>query len=395
MKAMKLSVVMVLVAMGALAADKVQSVEAIGEAAIVKGDEVKAREDARKAALRNAVEQVAGTIISADTLTKNSQLVSDRVLSNASGYVQSFTSPQYTKDGDLVTCKLTAKVSTAPLDRDLQAVQSLVRTLDGKKMIVLLQEQVIDPKGVITQSGVMTDILSKALREDGWNLIDPAFANGKLKLAAGVSMGAAEAKEIGNLTRADYILYGQASYRQQVIADPNTASMLKGSAVFPVTGEYSITVFATDSGTQLGTIADKIVYDIKDPKMADKVSWLISYERTTYDLVRYAQAGILGKVRALIYESLRSSNQNGNKLAVDVLGLPDYGAAEDFKRVLEERRGVQSVDVNFADGKANYTVVFVGSSGDLATQFRQATFQKRKVSVTAKSNNRVELTVAK
>ena len=53
------------------------------------------------------------------------------------------------------------------------------------------------------------------------------------------------------------------------------------------------------------------------------------------------------------------------------------------------------VERPFADGKANYTVVFVGSSGDLATQFRQATFQKRKVSVTAKSNNRVELTVAK
>lgn len=397
MKSLKLSAVLLLIAGAVHAADAVKSVEATGEAAIVDNDEVKAREEAKKAALRNAVEQVAGTMVSATTLTRNSQLVSDRIFSNSAGYVKSYSTPTYTRDGGVIVCKLTAQVSTASLDKDLQAVQALVKNLEGKRLIVLLQEQVIDPKGVVTQTGVMSDILTKQLRADGWTLIDPAFANGKLKLGAGVALGQAEAKEIGNLTKADYVLYGTAAFRQQDL-ESVPRPMVKGLPVFMVTGEYSITVFATDTGTQLGTVAGKITYDGKDREKASQVHALISYERTTYDLVRVEEPNILGKIRKLIYDSLSNSAQNGTRVVVDVKGLPDYGAAEDFKKVLEQRRGVQAVDVNYADGTANYDVVFVGSSGDLASQFRSAggkhvTFQGKKVMVTAKSANRVELSL--
>ena len=73
MKRAQLSVLTLLIASAAGAAGDgdTETVEATGEAAIVSGNVVKAREDARRVALRNAVEQVAGTLISADTLTDN------------------------------------------------------------------------------------------------------------------------------------------------------------------------------------------------------------------------------------------------------------------------------------------------------------------------------------
>ena len=90
MKALKLTAVSLLlaalVAGPALAAKPAfVTQEATGEAAIVAGNKDKARRDARNNALREAVERVAGVMISADTLSANSQLVSDRVFANSAG----------------------------------------------------------------------------------------------------------------------------------------------------------------------------------------------------------------------------------------------------------------------------------------------------------------------
>lgn len=398
-KPLKLPALLLFVATSAFAAgEDVKTVEATGEAAIVSNDLVRARAEARKAALRNAVEQVAGVMITAHTLTANNQLVSDRIFANAQGYAKPVGEPKFTQEGGVVTCSLTAAVSAGAIDKDLAAIQALVNALEAKKMIVLMQEQVIDLNGGVSQTGVMTDIISRQLKTDGWTLIDPAFAHGKLKLNAAAGLSASEAKEIGNLTKTDYILYGTSVFRQQSLSS-NAGSMMKGTPIFLATGEYNITIFATDTGTQLGTVAGKISYDSKNPEKARKIQALISYERTTFDLVRAEQAEILGEVRSILYKDLGNASSSGSRLVVDVKGLADYGAAEDFKKVLEERRGVQAVDVSFADGKANYDVTFVGSSGDLAAQFRgpakdkPVTFQGKKIQVTAKTANRVELTV--
>ncbi|MGZ6079752.1 MAG: flagellar assembly protein T N-terminal domain-containing protein, partial [Myxococcaceae bacterium] len=77
----------------ALAADKLPPVvarEAEGEAAIIGGNVDRASREAREAALRSAVEQVAGVIVSSQSLAVNSQLVSDQVYAHSAGYVRSY-----------------------------------------------------------------------------------------------------------------------------------------------------------------------------------------------------------------------------------------------------------------------------------------------------------------
>ena len=362
-------------------ADGVQSVEATGEAAIVNGDEVRAREDAKKAALRNAVEQVAGTLVTSDTLVKNSELVQDRILTNAQGYVKSFSAPKYAKDGGVITASLTAQVSTAPLDRDLQAIQTLVRSMEGRKLVILLQEQSIDTNGVVTTSGVMTQAVTDAFKKDGWTIVDPSFAAGKVQVTSGAALGSTQVKEIGSLTKADVILYGRVTFRFQ------TNPTIKAD-VFPVTGEWDIAAFATDSGSQFTTLAGKLD--------SGKKTGLISYERTAFDLASAQSNDMVGQVRKGIYAYLGNQRQNGARVVVDVLGLSDYAEVEDFKRVLGQRRGVNDVtEGNFGTGKANYEVMLVGTTQDLAGEFKKATFKGKKVKVTGRSQNRVELTVAK
>ncbi|HEY1332674.1 MAG TPA: hypothetical protein VGF31_00375, partial [Myxococcaceae bacterium] len=75
------------------AAEKVPAVvtkDAEGEAAIVGGNVDRAAREAKEAALRSAVEQVAGVLVSSQSLAVNSQLVSDQVYSHSAGYVRSY-----------------------------------------------------------------------------------------------------------------------------------------------------------------------------------------------------------------------------------------------------------------------------------------------------------------
>ncbi|MGA9523620.1 MAG: hypothetical protein WBV82_19315 [Myxococcaceae bacterium] len=388
MKCAQLSVLTLLIASAAVAAGDgdTDTVEATGEAAIVSGNVVKAREDARRVALRNAVEQVAGTLISADTLTANSQLISDRIYSNASGYVKSFKNVKCTDENGVSTCTLTAVVAKGGLDRDLQAVQALVRSVENRKLIILTQEQAIDPKGVVTSSGVMSKVLTDAFAADGWELIDPNFANnGKLRLATGVGLGTVEAKEIGQVSKADYILYGRVHFRYQDLG----SGLVKGAKVFPLSGEYDFTVFETSSGVQLGTVSGKLISGAR--------SGVISYEQTAFDISRIEGKSIVAEVRKVVYGKLGEARQNGTRLVMTVKGIDDFTEVEAFKQLLtDEVTGVREIrNDGFAEGSAQYIVVFAGGPNELAGGVSRASYKGRKLRVTGLKGNTLEVTVAK
>ena len=105
--------------------------EAEGEAAIVGGNVDRAAREAKEAALRSAVEQVAGVLVSSQSLAVNSQLVSDQVYAHSAGYVRSYEVLSQTTERNVVKVKVRAQVGTAELDRDLQAVQALVQPAPG------------------------------------------------------------------------------------------------------------------------------------------------------------------------------------------------------------------------------------------------------------------------
>ena len=77
-------------------------------------------------------------------------------------------------------------------------------------------------------------------------------------------------------------------------------------------------------------------------------------------------------------------------------GLPDFGAAQAFKRVLEEQSGVRSADrKEFAGGKAQYELLYVGKAEELAEQLDGKKFKGQKISVTGVTNGTLELTIVK
>lgn len=378
----------------AFAADKTSKLpevvvkETTGEAAIVGGDKEKAEREARERALREAVEQVAGVIVSASSLSANNQLVSDQVFSRSEGYIRSYDVLSKHEEKGVMQVKVRARVGTQQLDQDLQAVRGLVERLRNTRLVILLQEQTIDDKGVTTTSGVMATALTKAFKNDGWTVLDPAFAAGKLKVGSAVSLGAVEAKEIGDLSKADYILYGTSSFRD---APPdNFLTPGKDSGVFVITGEYDLGVFATDSGTQLAKVSGKLTPALKDVSINSR-------QESAYNLVTARESEIVGQVRKAVVESLRDAESRGKELTLRVMGIADFSALQGFKKALQGWSSrVRDLRGDALDkGEARLSVLFLGTPDRLAEEIGGKRFLGKKVSVTGISGNALVVTVAK
>jgi len=90
---------------------------------------------ARLNAIRNAVEQVIGVYVSADTLVKNHALLKDEILSYSGGYVRDsrIVSEERGRDG-LIAVTIEADVVASKLKRKLEFLNIAVRNVEGEKL---------------------------------------------------------------------------------------------------------------------------------------------------------------------------------------------------------------------------------------------------------------------
>jgi hypothetical protein len=378
----------------ALAGEQYITQEATGEAAIVNGDTASAAALAKESAIRDAVQQAAGVILEADSQTVNSQLVRDQITTHSQGYVHSSKELSRKVEGNVVKVTMSVEVGRTALDKDLQAVRALVKRLQGSKLVILLNEQSMAANGSTVSSGVTSTVLTDAFKKDGWTIIDPSFLAGKVRVASGVSLGQAEAKEIGNLAKADYIVYGTVNFHNQPPDAQWDVDAQGKQQRFLVTGNYEFSVFATDSGTQIAKIADKFDSGAVGDK---KPALLTSYERTAFDIIQLHQDEILNKTRGAVVDYLRAAELDGRRLVMTVNGLPNYSAAKDF---IENLKGWTNAvkgtsNVTFGSGKAQLDVQFVGTTDELADQLGGKKFHGRQVSVTGVSGNAVEVSLTR
>lgn len=361
--------------------------EGTGEAAVLANDKQKAFDEARDRALRSAVEQAAGVRIDADSVAVNNQLVRDQVFSNTSGYVKKFEVKSKKEEKGVVTVVVTADVITENLDKDITAARDLVKRVGRPSIVIVVQEQTVPLEGkAIMNSDTMATVLTETFKADGWDIKDPQAMNKSLSLEGASTMGPTEIKKIGDLTKAAYVLYGKVSLRHQ---DPG--AMLEKATVFLVSGEYDLALAATDTDSQIAKMAGKLVMQARKGELG-----LVSYERSSYDLIRARKDELVVPMRKAMLEHLRDQQVNGVEIAMTVSGLESYASVDQFKKSLEALKGIKEAQRgDFAAGKASFKVTFLGTSAQLAEAVEGSTFKKKKLSVTAVKNNAVEVAVAK
>ena len=153
-------------------------------------------DDAKKAAIRAAVEQVVGTMIDAETLVENDELVQDQILSYSAGLVDSaeFVGAPKTTDGGLVQVRIRAVVRKTEIEAKLPKTEKVVHEVSGQSLFAkrvsgkqnledaeAVMKKVFDPENV--RSCIKADLVP--LNDSGAVLdVDPAtgevFANVKV-----------------------------------------------------------------------------------------------------------------------------------------------------------------------------------------------------------------------
>lgn len=369
-----------------------KTVEAEGAAAIVNGDEAAAKERATKAALRDAVERTIGTMIVADSQTKDFQLVKDQILSTSSGYVSSYDVIDAKKDGESIVVKVRAVVAQGKIDGKMAAAGLTIRLMKYPRMALLIAEQnigqptpntlfTVDERGV---ENALIDQWSKV----GFTFVDMEALSGKLKAANLVSTNpsANEVRQIANLADADVIIVGTAVASLQ----GNLGEFMGGAGsadnqMKSCKGAISARVFNADSGEILAT------------EQKDKVALHIETLSCGRNALAAAARAFGDELQSKLLEAWNRRQQGGSRIRVTLKGVDSFHLLSEFKKVVSEIRGVQGIDQKtFKDGAADLDLRLDGGDVDaFAGDIDGKSVGSKKVQVTGSSSNTITIVLAK
>jgi hypothetical protein len=146
-----------------------------GMAAIISGNIPAARDKAIDDALRKAVEQAVGTLVSSDTLTEQYKVIHDKILAQTTGYVQRYKIMSEKPEGEVYRVKIQAEVGRANLTNDLRALGLLHVLAEKPKVMVILEEKVMGVFGTTAfeDVGQAESTLIQRLLAAGFNVVDP------------------------------------------------------------------------------------------------------------------------------------------------------------------------------------------------------------------------------
>lgn len=137
-----------------------------------------ARDQALRDALRKAVEQGVGTFIASETRVQNFQLLSDRIYSQASGYVSSYQILSETQEGSLYRVVIRARVKLDKIENDLAAIGILLAE-QGRPRVMVLVKEVSSPASFTVTDQMMSQELVEtmfidAFQSKGFPVVDAA-----------------------------------------------------------------------------------------------------------------------------------------------------------------------------------------------------------------------------
>lgn len=356
-----IAIALLALAAPAAAQDEVKVTEATGEAAIV-GDVQAAKAAAKDDALRNCVQQVATTIVTAATESDQAQLLSDKIYSHSTGYIRKFDVLEEKQDGNVWTMKLRCEVSEGKLDEDLMAFGIAYRREGMPRIMVMIAEQAINATeasgwwqggGNAADLRVMENAFMDRMSKSGFTFVDPEVLSGKVKLeVVGADPNAQQAREIGSLAGAEVVIVGRA------IAKPLGSIALDNGTFFSAVANVSARAVDTKTG--------RILASAEFTGKAGK-----GFEQTTSGRNALSEAGrqlaadLFGKIG-----KVWATKQSGTRsIDVVVKGTDDFARVSAFQTALVNGvKGVKGVELrNMEDGKAELDVTITGTASAFAT----------------------------
>ncbi len=191
----------------------IEEITTEGYGNIFQGEKLIARDVAIKDALRVAVEQVVGTLITSQSKTENYQLISDEIYSKAQGYVEKYEIVSESAQGDTYKVTVKALVSKAGIKDKLSALRLLLVQENMPRVVVFLKQNLYGDgwNMYYDNSSIAEELIQKQLLSKGFFIIDKTQRAANLDRAAvqsAIEGDAASAQKIAMFYNADLIITG-------------------------------------------------------------------------------------------------------------------------------------------------------------------------------------------
>ncbi len=245
-------------------------IDAMGQAAIIDGDNAKGRDDAIKDALRKAVEQKVGTIIESSTITQNFEMIEDKIYARSQGFVKEFrVLSEGEKDG-VYQVNIRAVVLAGKIRDDINAGLLVIRGKNVPRVLVMMSEQNIgDPTakswwgstdGFSANIGTVENTFINEWIPKGLKFVDRQALLGKLTIGPAMSKISPDDKEIiefGQKSGAEIVVIGKALAVDQ--------GSLYGKDMHSYRGDMSVRIINLDDAVILATTTESAVAHFINP----------------------------------------------------------------------------------------------------------------------------------
>lgn len=368
-------IMLVLLANPAAAGSEVATVTVDGAGAIIGGHIPNARDRAIDDALRKAVEQASGVVVSSESVQENFQLVEDKILSRAKGYVKRHEIVKESRQEDTYHVSIKAQVAMEVLAQDLC---NLLARRGMPRVAAVIAEQGIgataDQVLLLTDLSVAETTIIGFLKNRCFLVVDSArvFAARDREAALAAVRGddraaASLAKQLG----VDILITGKALATDSgsIVGELHSAqATITARAVRAANGHVMVT------GTEQASVAH--VNAIQGGVAA----------------LQKAATALAAKFTSGIVDEIAPTQET---LSVVLTGVASLAEVSHFREVLTTRiQGVRDVyEREFAGASAALDVVCSCNTRTLADQIDQTVFGRFKARVTGTTGTTVTVSL--
>lgn len=351
-----------------------------GMAAIIGGNTVVARDKAIDDALRKAVEQAVGTVVSSDTMSENYKVIHDKILAQTAGYIEKYKVMSEKPRGDVYVVTIQAEVGRANLMNDLRALGLLHVLVEKPKVMVIIEEKVAGLFGTTAfeSVGQAESTLMEKFIAAGFNVVDADTVKANitrdkaLRLIEGdASAAAAEGLKYG----AQVVITGKAFSK-------NAGGKLFGTNMQSMQATLQARVVRADTAkvisSKSATGSQAHIDELQGGALAIKEAGEKLADDLIQDIVRQWKGDVYGRSQEMV---------------VMISGLVSYRHLAAIKKFLEkEMQGVRAVHQrSFTGGVAELSLDYGGKSSNIADELAARTFTGFRLEPTNVTPNRVDI----
>ena len=374
MKWLKQIQTLVFLSLTAMPANASDGLAVKGVAAIVNDNIPLAKERALANALRQAVEQSVGAMIQSETVTQNYTLLSDKIYSRASGYVERYEVSKEGREGDVYSVELKAWVAQKALADDAQAVLSVLRAKDAPRVLLMVAEQNVNQgnasfwwgdKTFSANLDVVENQMIDVLGQKGVRFVDRQALQGKIQVDPALSQAAPSdlaIKSFAGRTGAEYVIVGRA-----VATD---GGPILGSKMHSVRANISMRVIELANGSIVSTST-----------LVDSVGHIDPVSGGTKALKKVASRAA-NDLLAKLLKHWESELGGITKISLEVSNVKFAQVRKFIKALGEDVQGVEAVHQrSFQKGTVAMDIDLKGSTNTFAELLEEARFAGLKLSV--------------